>query len=118
MSIPTPSFASSHGRRVNVVQSPVGPGPWFRRAQHVPALSGDPIEVFKLTYLPGQLDNTTAQELIDDFNAAKGRAGKTSFTPSWTGTAVDVRYVNDELTLDHASIIAHGCEIELERAPF
>lgn len=118
MAIPSPSYASEELTAGQTVSSPVSTGVYFRRPFFVPlrnTLTHYP-KRWRLVYLPGQLNPTTALELFIAWNTARGGAGQyDSFVPPWDSSlTIPVRFVDDELTFDVASLVAFGCSLTIE----
>lgn len=107
MTIPTPSYQSSKQVRYDVLRSPIG-GTVLRRSRN-----GNKRTVYTLVYNAGQLDQTKAAQLIAEYDAAKGGASETTFTPHHEVSAIDVQFAENELTMNVASLVAFGCTIQL-----
>lgn len=111
MSIPTPSWTSSKLVGYQVSKSPVL-GSYLRRSRN-----GIKRLVYTLHYKPGQLDTTRANELIAQFNTSKASAQKFAWTPWNSSTAIFVRFAEDDLSLDVATLVAFGATVKLVKEP-
>lgn len=111
MSIPTPSWGSSKLVSYDVAKAPLA-GAYHRRKR-----SSIKYLIYTLIYNPGQLDTARANTLISQFNTVKGSAGTFSWTPWNSATAIDVRFADDDLTLNVATLVAFGGSIRLVKEP-
>lgn len=108
MTMPTPSYASVDGQSYDVLSSEIiaAGGAHLRDP-----VTGRKRTTMTLVYAPGQLDATTAQDLIDVWETAKGSAGTFTMTDYLTGGSASWRFVDDDLDLDVQSIVSYGCSV-------
>lgn len=121
MALPDPSYVTEENVAAPMVASPIGTGVFWRRPFWTPVYSsaGDGYGThyprrFRLVYLPGQLNTARANALFAEWNIAKAGAGTVTFTAPWTPNAYTVRFIDDEITFDVASLVAFGCELLVE----
>lgn len=108
MTMPTPSFSSRKTARYAGWSTSGEMGAVLNRAA-----TGRRFTVYELVYRPGQLDATTAQDLLDQWDTAKGSAGTFSWTPWDDTTPITVRFLDDEIGLDVESVVAYGATVRL-----
>lgn len=111
MSIPTPSWTSSKLVSYDVAKAPMMGAYHRRRRSSIKYL------VYTLIYNPGQLDTTRANTLVSQFNSSKGSASTFSWTPWNSGSAITVRFADDDLSLNVATLVAYGGTIRLVKEP-
>lgn len=111
MTMPRPSYKSTRTVRYTGQASEIGAGPLIRRAT-----TGRKWVEYQFVYAPGQLTEADAQDLIDQWEAAGGSAGTfTAFTPWDVSSPGEYRFLDDDLSLDVASIVAYGCTVRCEK---
>ena len=110
MSIPTPSYGSRRRTRYDGWTTSGETG-----AVLTASATGRKFTVYELVYKPGQLDATTAQDLLDVWDTAKGSAGTFTWTPFDDTTPATFRFVDDDIDLSVASVVAYGATVRLER---
>ena len=109
MSMPTPSYTSADTTDYAVEGSDFSFAGAFLRS----ATTGRRRRFLTLHYEPGQLDATTAGDLVTVYEGASGSAGTCSMTDWTTQTSGTYRFVDDDLELSVASIVAYGCDIRV-----
>lgn len=111
MSMPTPSYTSEDSTAYAVEANDYGAGGAFLRS----ATTGRRRRFLTLHYEPGQLDATTAGDLVTVYEGASGSAGTFSLTDWTTQVTSTYRFVDDDLELSVASVVAYGCDVRVIR---
>ena len=111
MTMPAPSYTSADSTAYAVEASDYGVAGAFLRS----ATTGRRRRFLTLHYEPGQLDATTAADLVAVYEGASGSAGTFTMTDWTTQVSGTYRFVEDDLELSVASIVAYGCDVRVVR---
>ena len=107
MSLPSPSFGTSHVTGYDVVStSPTSPA--YVRRKRIDHKK----RIWTLNYRPGRLTSSEAGDIVTEFTTAKGAAGTFTWT-DWDGTTHNVRFASNDITIDISSIVGYGTTIQL-----